>query len=41
MENGINLARLVTSGKGEAEPAAENTTPQGRAPYRRVVVKVI
>lgn len=41
VENGIDAARIETSGKGESAPEADNVTPQGRALNRRVVVRVI
>nr|WP_295930032.1 OmpA family protein [uncultured Dyadobacter sp.] len=33
---GIDSSRMQTDGKGEAEPASPNTTPEGRAGNRRV-----
>jgi outer membrane protein OmpA-like peptidoglycan-associated protein len=38
---GIDGARLVTEGRGAAEPVASNDTPEGRALNRRTVVTVI
>tara|TARA_R110000868_G_scaffold87844_2_gene245341 strand:+ start:7071 stop:8396 length:1326 start_codon:yes stop_codon:yes gene_type:complete len=38
---GIADNRLQTQGKGESEPIAENTTPDGKAQNRRVVFKKI
>ena len=35
-EFGIEAARLQTDGKGESQPAAPNTTPEGKANNRRV-----
>ena len=35
-EFGIEAARLQTDGKGETQPAAANTTPEGKANNRRV-----
>ncbi len=36
VENGINEARIVTSGKGDSQPVASNKTPEGRAQNRRI-----
>ncbi len=35
-EFGIDGARMETDGKGESEPATDNTTPEGKANNRRV-----
>ncbi|GAB4000819.1 hypothetical protein GCM10028807_54950 [Spirosoma daeguense] len=35
-EFGIDESRMETNGKGESEPAAPNTTPEGKASNRRV-----
>ena len=35
-EFGIEGARMVTDGKGEAEPVSDNSTPEGKANNRRV-----
>jgi len=39
-EHGIDGARMTAMGKGEAEPVADNDTPEGRAENRRVVLRV-
>ena len=39
VENGINEARIVTSGKGDSQPVASNKTPEGRAQNRRIEFK--
>jgi OOP family OmpA-OmpF porin len=41
IEHGIDQGRLVPVGKGEAEPVADNSTPQGRALNRRVEVTLM
>ena len=38
---GINAEQIVTSSKGSSEPAASNSTPEGRAANRRCEIKVI
>jgi outer membrane protein OmpA-like peptidoglycan-associated protein len=38
---GINAEQIVTSSKGSSEPAASNSTPEGRAANRRTEIKVI
>ena len=35
-EFGLDAARMETDGKGESEPAADNSTPEGKANNRRV-----
>jgi OOP family OmpA-OmpF porin len=40
IENGIDSSRIVTLGMGERQPAASNSTPEGRAQNRRVEVDV-
>ncbi|MEZ4901156.1 MAG: OmpA family protein [Spirosomataceae bacterium] len=35
-EFGIDAARMETDGKGQTQPAASNTTPEGKANNRRV-----
>ena len=40
IENGIDSGRIVTLGMGERQPAASNSTPEGRAQNRRVEVDV-
>ena len=35
---GIDATRMTTRGKGEAEPVAENRTPEGKARNRRVEI---
>ena len=37
----VNASRLTTSGKGEAEPIADNTTTAGRAQNRRVEIVIV
>lgn len=37
---GINAEQIVTSSKGSSEPAASNSTPEGRAANRRCEIKV-
>jgi flagellar motor protein MotB len=38
---GIQADQIVTSSKGSSEPAASNSTPEGRAANRRSEIKVI
>jgi OOP family OmpA-OmpF porin len=38
---GINADQIVTSSKGYSEPAASNSTREGRAANRRTEIKVI
>ncbi len=38
---GINADQIVTASKGYNEPAATNSTPEGRAANRRTEIKVI
>ncbi len=38
---GINAEQLVISSMGSSEPAASNSTPEGRAANRRTEIKVI
>lgn len=38
---GIKADQVVTSTKGSSEPAASNSTPEGRAANRRIEIKVI
>ncbi|MGE0553579.1 MAG: OmpA family protein, partial [Gemmatimonadales bacterium] len=40
-KHGIERSRMRPVGKGEAEPAASNDSPEGRQENRRVVVKVL
>jgi len=37
---GVEAGRIVTRGRGEAEPIAENRTPQGKARNRRVEIYI-
>ena len=37
----VSASRLTTSGKGEAEPIADNTTTAGRAQNRRVEIVIV
>jgi len=39
VENGIDAARLISDGKGEANPVASNKTKKGRAENRRVEIE--
>jgi OOP family OmpA-OmpF porin len=36
---GVNPALITTSGKGESEPADDNSTAEGRRNNRRVVIR--
>lgn len=38
---GIKAEQIVTSSKGSSEPAASNSTPEGRAANRRSEIKII
>ncbi len=40
-KNGVPLSRMATISYGEDDPVADNTTPQGRAQNRRVVLIVM
>ena len=39
--DGVSGARLTTVGKGETEPIASNSTPEGRAQNRRVEIIIV
>ena len=39
--NNVSTSRLTTSGKGESEPIADNTTVDGRAQNRRVEIVIV
>ncbi|MBB6110378.1 OmpA family protein [Mucilaginibacter lappiensis] len=39
--NNVSPSRLTTSGKGESEPIADNTTVEGRAQNRRVEIVIV
>jgi len=39
IEQGIPADRITASGMGESQPVADNSTREGRAMNRRVVVK--
>lgn len=41
MEQGVDGGRLTTQGKGETEPVAPNSTPDGRAQNRRVEIVIV
>ena len=41
VKNGSEAKRLITVGNGDAEPAAENSTEEGRAQNRRVTITLI
>ncbi len=38
IQRGVSSSRITTSGRGEMEPRADNSTPQGREQNRRVEV---
>ena len=38
---GVNAARIVAYGKGEAQPIATNETPEGRQANRRVELRIV
>ncbi|MDB6044045.1 MAG: hypothetical protein JWM63_2596, partial [Gammaproteobacteria bacterium] len=38
---GVPSGQLSAKGYGKAQPVADNTTPQGRAKNRRVVMQVL
>lgn len=38
---GVNASRLSTTGKGESEPIADNTTTDGRLQNRRVEIAIV
>jgi len=40
IQNGIEADRIITSGKGEKEPMATNSTREGRAQNRRIEVEL-
>lgn len=40
VSNGVQPVRIVSVGRGEAEPRASNATPDGRAQNRRVELRV-
>ena len=40
-KNGIESNRLIAKGYGASQPVAENTSAEGRAKNRRVVMKVL
>ena len=41
LANGITSSRLTTTGKGESEPIADNTTDSGKALNRRVEIVIV
>jgi OOP family OmpA-OmpF porin len=40
VERGVDAGRLQAVGKGETDPAADNTTEAGRHQNRRVVIRL-
>ncbi|MGB3618753.1 MAG: OmpA family protein, partial [Catalinimonas sp.] len=40
VQNGVPAGRLSSKGYGESEPAATNSTPEGRQQNRRVEMKL-
>jgi chemotaxis protein MotB len=38
VKNGVDPSKITILGMGERSPAAENSTPEGRAKNRRVVI---
>jgi outer membrane protein OmpA-like peptidoglycan-associated protein len=41
VQQGVDGGRLTTQGKGETEPIAPNSTPEGRAQNRRVEIVIV
>lgn len=41
IQSGIEPSRIITQGKGQTEPIADNTTPEGREKNRRVEFSII
>jgi len=41
VKHGVDAARIQTSGKGKADPVADNKTPKGRFENRRVEVLIL
>jgi outer membrane protein OmpA-like peptidoglycan-associated protein len=41
VQQGVDGTRLTTQGKGETEPIASNSTPEGRAQNRRVEIVIV
>jgi outer membrane protein OmpA-like peptidoglycan-associated protein len=39
IDNGVPSSRLSAEGFGETQPVADNSTPEGRALNRRVVLR--
>jgi OOP family OmpA-OmpF porin len=39
--NGVDAARIQTSGRGKADPVADNATAEGRAENRRVEILIL
>jgi len=40
-EAGVDSSRITAVGHGEADPVADNKTPEGRAKNRRVEISIL